>query len=81
MSFIPEIDKLRHVTREQVEQDLESVLALIDSGYSPVVITVDGKPDLLLFSWEDYKRRFSLCYLPEHFEEIEAACRAFKEET
>lgn len=73
MCLLPDIKSLKSVTREEVEMDLESVLALVDSGFSPIVITSDGKPDLLLFSWEDYKRRFSMIYPPEYFSEIEEA--------
>ena len=52
------VNELLIVTREQIEQELETVLDLIDSGHSPILITADGKPDLLMFSWSDYKRRF-----------------------
>lgn len=49
------ISEVYTVTREQVEQELETVLNKVDEGHSPILITDDGKPDLLLFSWEDYK--------------------------
>lgn len=52
------ISELYTVTRERIEQELETVLSMVDEGQSPILITDDGKPDLLLFSWEDYKRRF-----------------------
>ena len=54
------VSELPSVTREQIEQELETVLDLIDTGHSPILITADGKPDLLMFSWSDYKRRFSI---------------------
>lgn len=60
------ISELYTVTRERIEQELETVLSMVDEGQSPILITDDGKPDLLLFSWEDYKRRFShLCSADE----------------
>ena len=59
------VSELPSVTREQIEQELETVLDLIDSGHSPILITADGKPDLLMFSWSDYKRRFSILYEEE----------------
>lgn len=71
--------ELHTVTREQVEQDLESVLGIIDSGHSPILITADGKPDLLLFSWTDFKRRFSVIYPPEELERVEKDLQLQKE--
>lgn len=44
------VSELPTVTREQVEQELETVLDIIDAGHSPILITSDGKPDLLMFS-------------------------------
>ena len=73
------VSELCTVTREQIEQELESVLDMIDAGHSPVLITADGKPDLLMFSWTDFKRRFALLYSPEEFERIEEALRRCKE--
>lgn len=73
------ISELITVTREQIEQDLDSVLDMIEAGHSPILITADGKPDLLMFSWSDYKRRFSLLYSPEEFERIEEKLRQYKE--
>ena len=74
------ISELLTVTREQVEQNLESVLDLIDEGHSPVLITADGKHDLLMFSWKDYKRRFSILYPPGEFERIEEEMRRSEKE-
>lgn len=73
------IDELYTVTREQIEQDLESVLNLIDDGHSPILITAEGKPDLLMFSWSDYKRRFSILYPSGELEQIEAEMKQYKE--
>lgn len=73
------VDELYTVTREQVKQELETVLDMIDAGHSPILITVDGKPDLLMFSWEDYKRRFALFYPLEEFERIEEEFRRYEE--
>ena len=73
------VSELRSVTREQAEQDLETILDIIDAGYSPVLITADGKPDLLLFSWNDYKRRFSILYPPGELERIEKEMQRYKE--
>lgn len=73
------IDELYAVTREQIEQDLESILNLIDTGHSPILITADGKPDLLMFSWSDYKRRFSILYPPGELERVEEELKRQKE--
>lgn len=73
------ISEVYTVTREQVEQELESVLNMVDEGHSPILITDNGKPDLLLFSWEDYKHRFSHLYPPEEFERLEEEVRKHQE--
>ena len=75
------ISELYTVTREQVEQELETVLNMVDEGHSPILITVEGKPDLLLFGWEDYKHRFSHLYPPEELERLEEALRKHQEES
>ena len=69
---------VRH-TREQIEQELETVLELIDTGHTPILITADGKPDLLMFSWSDYKRRFSILYPPGELERVEEEMQRQKE--
>lgn len=74
-----DICELHTVTREQVEQDLDMVLDIIDSGHSPILITADGKPDLLMFSWTDFKRRFSMIYPPEEFDRVEKELQRQKE--
>ena len=73
------IDELHTVTREQIEQDVESALNLIDDGHSPILITADGKTDLLMFSWSDYKRRFSILFAPGNLEQIEEEFQRQKE--
>ena len=65
------VNELYTVTREQVEQELDTVLDIIDGGNSPVLIVSDGEPDLLMFGWSDYKQRFSLLYQPGELERIE----------
>ena len=73
------IEKLYSVTRVQLCENLEAVLDKIDAGCSPVLITAEGKPDLLMFGWEDYKRRFGAVYPPEKFEQIEEELRRYEE--
>ena len=75
------ISELYTVTREQVEQELETVLNMVDERRSPILITDNGKSDLLLFSWEDYKHRFLHLYPPEEFERIEEEVRKHQEES
>ena len=71
------VDELYTVTREQVEQELDTVLDIIDAGNSPVLIISDGEPDLLMFGWSDYKQRFSLLYQPGELERIEEEARRY----
>ena len=73
------VSELPSVTREQIEQELETVLDLIDTGHSPILITADGKPDLLMFSWSDYKRRSSILYPPGELERVEEEMQRQKE--
>ena len=73
------VNELLIVTREQIEQKLETVLDLIDTGHSPILITADGKPDLLMFSWSDYKRLFSILYPPGELERVEEEMQRQKE--
>ena len=74
-----DVSELLSVTREQIEQELETVLDLIDTGHSPILITADGKPDLLMFSWSDYKRRFSILYPLGELERVEEEMQRQKE--
>ena len=73
------VNELLIVTRDQIEQELDTVLDLIDSGHSPILITADGKPDLLMFSWSDYKRLFSILYPPGELERVEEEMQRQKE--
>lgn len=75
------ISELYTVTRERIEQELETVLSMVDEGQSPILIIDDGKPDLLLFGWEDYKHRFSYLYPPEEFDRLEKELRRYREES
>ena len=73
------VDILLSFTREQLSEDMTSVLDKINAGHSPVLIVVRGKPDLLLFGWEDYKCCYAAFYPPEEFERIEEAFRQYEE--
>jgi hypothetical protein len=73
-----DIEKLPFVTREELEQDVDAVMERVEAGESPILIRNDGKADLLLFSWEDYLRRFSTLHTPEELAEIEKACLEMK---
>ena len=75
------ISGLYTVTRERIEQELGTVLSMVDEGQSPILITDDGKPDLLLFSWEDYKRRCSHLCSTDELEHLEEEIRQYREES
>lgn len=68
-----DIEKLPSVTREELEQDVDAIMERVEAGESPILIR-DGEKGDLLFSWEDYLRRFSTLHTPEELAEIEAAC-------
>ena len=74
-----DIEELPFVTREELEQNVDAVLARIESGESPILIRNAGNPDLLLFGWEDYLSRFPTLHTSEEIAEIEAACLEMKE--
>ena len=74
-----DIEKLPSVTREELERDVDAVMARVENGESPILIRSAGTTDLLLFGWEDYLRRFPALYTPEEIAEIEAACLEIKE--
>lgn len=73
-----DIEKLPSVTGEKLEQNADTVLARVETGESPILIRNGGKADALLFSWEDYWRRFPTLHTPEELAEIEAACLDLK---
>ena len=61
-------------TQEQVERDFDSILAVVESGVSPVLIRADNGSELLLFGWEDYWSRFSRYEPMGERKRIEALC-------
>lgn len=73
------IEKLPSVTREELEQGTDAIMERVNAGESPILILNEGKADSLLFSWEDYLRRFSTLHTPEEIAEIKAACSEMKE--
>lgn len=73
-----DIEKLPSVTREELEQDVDAIMERVEAGESPILIRDGEKGDILLFSWEDYLRRFSTLHTPEEIAEIEAACLKMK---
>ncbi|MEY8232866.1 hypothetical protein AALA82_14760 [Oscillospiraceae bacterium 50-16] len=74
-----DIEELPFVTREELEQNVDAVLARVENGESPILIRNAGNPDLLLFGWEDYLSRFPTLHTSEEIAEIEAACLEMKE--
>ena len=69
-----DVDKLTRVTREDCERDLEAVLERSEQTGGPILICGKGKPDLLLFKWEDVKG----CIPENERKAIEEACRNYK---
>lgn len=74
------MDELLTVTREELTSNPDPILAKIDAGCSPILIIADGKPDLLMFSWEDYERRYAALYPPEEFQRLEDEFKKYKED-
>ena len=80
LKILLDVEELITVTRDELEDRLDEILEKIDEGDSPVLIVADGKPDLLLFGWEDYKRRFAQLYSPDDWESIEGELTRHKED-
>lgn len=74
------MDGLLTVTREELTSNPDPILTKIDAGCSPILIIADGKPDLLMFSWEDYKLRYASLYPQEEFQRLEDEFKKHKEE-
>ena len=79
LKILLDVEELITVTRDELEDRLDEILEKIDEGYSPVLIVADGKPDLLMFSWSDYKRRFSILYPPGELDRVEEELQRQKE--
>ena len=48
------IEKLRRVTREEIQANTEAILEMADDVNGPIFICSAGFPDLLLIAWEEY---------------------------
>ena len=59
-----DFDSLYTVSREVLQRDFDAILEKVENGVSPILITDEGLPDLLLFAWEDYWRRFGSLHEP-----------------
>lgn len=70
-----DFDSLYTVSREVLQRDFDAILEKVDNGISPILITDEGLPDLLLFGWEDYWRRFGSLHEPGEREAIEAEAK------
>lgn len=71
-NHFPELRNYYTVTISEFEKDFDTILEKCIAGSSPIVITEDGEPTLLLFEREDYWRRFGTLHAPTEKAEIEA---------
>ena len=62
-------------TREELISRFDEIMDKIHGGRSPALVVADGEPDLLVFDWEDYWRRFGILEPPGEKERIEELCR------
>lgn len=72
-------DILPHFTSDKLKNNFESICEKARSGCNPIVIEHSGK-NYLLFDWSDYMKRFGALYSKEQINEINEACKNFKEE-
>lgn len=75
-----DMSTLYRVSQEEFQANVDCMLEKVKSGCSPILICRDGKPNLLLFGWDDYMHRFGMLYTAEEIAEIEEACRQYKDD-
>lgn len=73
------LSELKHVPQEEFEKNFPRYLRMLDAGDGPVIITREGKSDLIIFLWDDYWERFGCLYSIEEIEKTKAACREYAE--
>jgi len=74
-----DLNALYSVTREELIADFDRILDMVVSGCSPILIKADGKPDLLLFGWDDYMKRFGVLYSQKEIDRINELCKNYRE--
>ena len=74
-----DLNALYSVTREELIADFDRILDMVVSGCSPILIKADGKPDLLLFGWDDYMKRFGALYSQKEIDRINELCKNYRE--
>ena len=74
-----DLNALYSVTREELIADFDRILDMVVSGCSPILIKADGKPDLLLFGWDDYMKRFGVLYSKKEIDRINELCKNYRE--
>jgi len=74
-----DLNMLYSVTNEELETELDRILVMVEIGYSPILIKTDGKPDLLLFGWDDYMERCGALYSKKEVEKIQELCKNHSE--
>ena len=75
------LDNIPHFKQAELERRMDDVLQLVDEGQSPVMIHDEKDRRFLLFSWEDFFRRFGWLYSAAEKAAIEAACAEYEENT
>ena len=71
-----DIAKIPHFDKN----DIDEACKWVYEENEPVVITSDGKVDLIIFSSAEYFERYGSFYTVEEIEEIKEACRKAKAE-
>lgn len=73
------LEDLPIVTQKEMETDIDAVLERVQKT-SPLRIVSDDGRDLLLFSYEDYKRRLISILGEEYFKNVELQAANVKED-
>ena len=73
------LEDLPVVTQKEMETDIDAVLERVQET-SPLRIVSDDGNDLLLFSYEDYKRRLISILGEKYFKEVELQAANVKED-
>lgn len=70
---------LRSISKEKLQADPEAAMKLAAEDDSPLIIRDSDGPDMVLFSWKQYWKRYGSLYEKGEKERIEKLCRKYSE--
>ena len=70
---------LRSISKEELQENPEAAMKLAAECDGPLIIRESDGPDMVLFGWKQYWKRYGSLYEKVEKERIEKLCRAYKE--